>query len=59
LLFCGLAFAGAGIARVAGVLEFQPAGSGQVVTAALELVFSAISFWLWRRWPAARQRAAG
>ena len=52
LLFCGLAFAGAGIARVAGILEFQAADLKQVVTASLELAFSAITLLLYRKWPA-------
>ncbi len=51
LLFCGLAFAGAGIARVAGILEFQAAELDQVVTAALEIGFSVITLWLYRTWP--------
>jgi hypothetical protein len=55
LLFCGLAFAGAGLARVAGVLEFQAAELDQVVTAALEIAFSVITLWLYRMWPAAQQ----
>jgi hypothetical protein len=53
LLFCGLAFAGAGIARVAGILEFHAVERGQVVTAALEIAFSVITLWLYRKWPAA------
>ncbi len=53
LLFCGLAFAGAGISRVAGILEFQAAEPAQVVTASLEIGFSVISLWLYHRWPAA------
>jgi hypothetical protein len=53
LLSCGLAFAGAGIARVAGILEFQAAESKQVVTASLELAFSVITLWLYRKWPEA------
>ena len=53
LLFCGLAFAGAGLARAAGILEFQATDSKQVVTASLEIVFSVITLWLYRRWPAA------
>jgi hypothetical protein len=51
LLFCGLVFAGAGIARVAGILEFQAAEPDQVVTAALEIAFSIITLWLYRSWP--------
>lgn len=58
LLFCGLAFAGAGIARVAGILEFQAAEFDQIVTAALEIAFSVITLWLYRAWPAAQQGAA-
>ena len=54
LLFCGLAFAGAGIARVAGILEFRAEEADQIVTAALEIVFSIISFWLYRAWPDAQ-----
>jgi hypothetical protein len=53
LLFCGLAFAGAGMARVAGILEFRAAEPDQVVIAALEIVFSAVTLWSYRRWPAA------
>ncbi len=53
LLFCALAFAGAGIARGAGILEFQAAEVKQVVTASLELTFSVITLFLYRRWPAA------
>ncbi len=53
LLFCGLAFAGAGLARAAGILEFQATDSNQVVTASLEIAFSVITLWLYRRWPAA------
>ena len=52
LLFCGLAFAGAGIARFAGILEFQATDLKQVVTASLELAFSAITLLLYRKWPA-------
>jgi hypothetical protein len=48
-----LAFAGAGIARVAGILEFQAAELDQIVTAALEIAFSVITLWLYRAWPAA------
>jgi hypothetical protein len=48
-----LAFAGAGIARVAGILEFQATEVKQVVTASLELAFSIITLFLYRRWPAA------
>jgi hypothetical protein len=53
LLFSALAFAGAGIARVAGILEFQAMEVKQVVTASLELAFSIITLFLYRRWPAA------
>ncbi len=53
LLLCGLAFAAAGIARVAGILEFHAAEPKQVVTASLEIVFSVITLWLYRQWPAA------
>ncbi len=53
LLFCGLAFAGAGLARAAGILEFQATDSNQVVIASLEVAFSVITLWLYRRWPAA------
>jgi hypothetical protein len=55
LLFCGLAFAGAGIARIAGILEFRATELDQVVTAALEVSFSVITLWLYRAWPAAQQ----
>lgn len=51
LLFCGLAFAGAGIARVAGILEFQAAELKQVVTASLEVAFSVITLSLYSKWP--------
>jgi len=51
LLFCGLAFAGAGLARAAGILEFQATDSKQVVTASLEIAFSVITLWLYRKWP--------
>ena len=53
LLFCGLAFAGAGLARGAGILEFQATDPNQVVTASLEIAFSVITLWLYRTWPAA------
>jgi hypothetical protein len=52
-LFCGLAFAGAGIARVAGILEFQAAELDQIVIASLEVAFGVITLWLYRAWPAA------
>jgi hypothetical protein len=58
LLFCFLAFAGAGLGRAGGILEFRPAGTGQVVTALLEMAFSGISFFLWYAWPAAQRDAA-
>ncbi len=51
LLFCGLAFAGAGLARTAGILEFQATDSDQVVTASLEIAFSIITLYLYREWP--------
>ena len=53
LLFCALAFAGAGIARFAGILEFRVAEPTQTVLASLEVAFSAIMLFLHRRWPAA------
>ena len=53
LLFCGLAFAGAGLARVAGILEFQAMETAQVVIASLEIAFSIITLSLYRAWPAA------
>ena len=53
LLFCGLAFAGAGIARVVGILEFEAGELKQVVTASLEIAFSVITLCLYRWWPAA------
>jgi hypothetical protein len=53
LLFCGLAFAGAGLARVAGILEFQATDSNQVVTGSLEIAFSIITFYLYQKWPTA------
>ena len=53
LLFCGLAFAGAGLARVAGILEFQAAELNQVVIASLEIAFSVITLSLYGKWPAA------
>ena len=53
LLFCGLAFLGAGLARFAGVLEFQTTESTPFVVASLEVVFSMISLSLYRSWPAA------
>ena len=52
LLLCGLAFAGAGIARFAGILEFQVEERAQYVVASLEIVFSLIMLTLHRRWPA-------
>jgi hypothetical protein len=55
LLLCALAFACAGIARIAGIVEFEATDRGQSVTAALEVVFSGISFWLFHSWPAARR----
>ncbi len=54
LLFCCLAFAGAGLARAVGILEYQATDSNQVATASLEIAFCAITLWLYRRWPAAR-----
>jgi hypothetical protein len=53
LLFCGLAFLGAGLARFAGALEFQTTESVPVVVAFLEVTFSMIALWLYRVWPAA------
>jgi hypothetical protein len=53
LLFCGLAFAGAGLARFGGIWEFHVMEPKQVVTASLELAFSVITLFLHRRWPAA------
>lgn len=53
LLFCGLAFAGTGIFRCAGILEFQAAALDQVVIASLEVAFSVFTLWLYRAWPAA------
>ena len=52
LLFCGLAFAGAGLARLAGILEFQVEESSQLVIASLEIAFSAITLVFYRLWPA-------
>jgi hypothetical protein len=57
LLFCALAFAGAGVARFAGILEFQAVEFKQVVTASLEITFSVITLFLYRQWPAAQQTA--
>ena len=51
LLFCGLAFAGAGIGRFAGILEFQAADLDQLVIASLEVAFSFITLGLYRAWP--------
>ena len=51
LLFCGLAFLGAGLARFAGVLEFQTTEARPIVIASLEVLFSAITLWLYRVWP--------
>ena len=51
LLFCGLAFAGAGVARLAGILEFQAHDVKQIVTASLEIAFSIITLFLYRSWP--------
>ncbi|HIF99546.1 MAG TPA: DUF4345 domain-containing protein [Myxococcales bacterium] len=51
LLFCGLAFAGAGIARFAGILEFQVAELDQIVIASLEVAFSFVTLGLYRAWP--------
>ena len=53
LLFCGLAFAGAGLARVAGILEFQGTEPAQLIIASLEVAFSIITLSLYRGWPAA------
>lgn len=53
LLFCGLAFAGAGMARVAGILEFEATETKQLVTASLEIAFSIITLFLYRKWPVA------
>ena len=55
LLFCGLAFAGAGIARFAGILEFQAAEFDQIVIASLEIAFSVVSLFLYSKWPAIQQ----
>jgi len=52
LLFCTLAFAGAGLARFAGVLQFRAGDFDQVVTATLECAFSLIMVWLFHQWPA-------
>jgi len=49
----GLAFAGAGIARLAGILQFHAAESTQIAIAALEISFSVITLGLYRAWPAA------
>lgn len=57
LLFCGLTFAGAGIARAAGILEFDAAEPSQVVIASLEIGFSVITLWLYRIWPAGEEVA--
>ncbi len=54
LLFCGLAFAGAGVARVAGIFEFEATELDQIVIASLEITFSIITLWLYRAWPDAR-----
>jgi hypothetical protein len=51
LLFCGLAFACAGLARVAGIVEFDSPELAQAVTAGLEIGFSAIALWLYRSLP--------
>ena len=51
LLFCGLAFACAGIGRFAGILEFQAADLDQLVIASLEVAFSFITLGLYRAWP--------
>jgi hypothetical protein len=48
-----LAFAGTGIFRCAGILEFQAAALDQVVIASLEVAFSVFTLWLYRAWPAA------
>ena len=56
LLFCGLAFAGAGVARVAGIFEFQAAELDQIVIASLEIAFSIITLWLYRGWPDSRHQ---
>ena len=53
LLFCALAFAGAGVARFTGILQFQVAEPTQIVIASLEVAFSAITMFLYRQWPAA------
>ena len=58
MLFCFLAFAGAGLGRVGGIVEFRPPGTGQALTAFLEITFSLVSFVLWRAWPAAQQDVA-
>ena len=51
LLLCGLAFAGAGLARFAGIAQFDVDEPAQIVVAALELVYSGITLFLFRRWP--------
>ena len=53
LLFCALAFAGAGIARFAGILQFEVAQPTQVIVASLEVAFSFITAFLYRQWPTA------
>lgn len=47
LLLCGLAFSLAGVARLAGVLEFG-AGLPQIGTALLEVGFAGAALWLHR-----------
>ncbi len=53
LLFCSLAFAGAGIARFAGILQFQVMEPAQIIVASLEVSFGVITLFLHREWPAA------
>lgn len=56
LLFCALAFSGAGLARFAGVLEFRTTESAPVVIASLEVAISLITLWLYRAWSTAQGR---
>lgn len=48
LLLCGFAFAGAGLARAAGVAQYGAADASQPVVAALEIVYAAAALLLAR-----------
>ena len=57
LLFCGLTFACAGVARVAGIVQFEVEETQQVVIASFELLYSLIMLAIYRAWAATQQVA--